>query len=133
VAGVRGYEESSFAGAQRLVARTEERWSFPNVRRFADAGVAVFADVGRQWAGDAPFGVTTPVLSSVGFSLLAAVPPRSARLWRADVAFPLGPGAGSRWTLRFTNGDRTTFEFRTPTDVADRRALTVPTSLFAWP
>jgi hypothetical protein len=131
--GVRGYEEASFAGARRLVVRSEERWSFANVDQLADAGVALFADVGRQWAGDAPYGVTTPVKASVGFSLLAAVPPRSARTWRADVAFPVTGGTDARWTLRFTNGDRTTFEFRNPSDVADRRAPTVPTSLFAWP
>ncbi|MDB4898816.1 MAG: hypothetical protein JWN53_624, partial [Gemmatimonadetes bacterium] len=56
--GVRGYEEASFAGARRLVVRSEERWSFANVDQLADAGVALFADVGRQWAGDAPYGVT---------------------------------------------------------------------------
>jgi hypothetical protein len=131
--GVRGYEESAFAGGQRLVARVEERWAFSPVFNFADMGVALFADAGRQWAGDVPYGVTTPVKKSVGISLLAAVPPRSARLWRADLAFPLNSGANARWTLRFTNGDRTAFEFRTPSDVADRRALTAPTSIFAWP
>jgi hypothetical protein len=131
--GVRGYEESAFAGGQRIVARMEERWTFRPLSNLADAGVALFADAGRQWAGDVPYGVTTPIKTSVGISLLAAVPPRSARLWRADLAFPLGGGANARWTLRFTNGDRTAFEFRTPTDVADRRALTVPTSIFAWP
>jgi hypothetical protein len=131
--GVRGYEESAFAGGQRIVARAEERWAFSPVFNFADAGVALFTDAGRQWAGDVPYGVTTPIKTSVGISLLAAVPPRSSRMWRADLAFPLNAGANARWTLRVTNGDRTAFEFRTPSDVADRRAQTVPRSLFAWP
>ena len=131
--GVRGYEESAFAGGRRLVSRLEERWTFDPPFDFADAGLAFFTDVGRQWAGDVPYGVTTPVKSSVGVSLLAAVPMRSARLWRADLALPLGSGAGRRWSLRVTNGDRTTFEYRAPRDVADRRALTAPTSIFAWP
>jgi hypothetical protein len=131
--GVRGYEESAFAGGQRLVARVEERWAFSPLFNLADAGLALFADAGRQWAGDVPYGVSTPIKTSVGISLLAAVPPRSARLWRADLAFPLNSGGNARWTLRITNGDRTAFEFRTPSDVADRRALTVPTSIFAWP
>lgn len=131
--GVRGYEEATFAGGRRVVARVEQRYAFPNVRRLADLGVALFGDAGRQWAGDVPFGVTTGVKSSAGFSVLAAVPSRSARLWRADFAFPLNAGAGSRLTVRFSNIDRTAFEYRSPRDVSDRRALTVPTSLFSWP
>lgn len=131
--GVRGYEQSTYAGGQRLVARMEERYAFPGVSRFADLGMAVFADAGKQWAGDVPYGVTTPVKGSLGISLLAAVPPRSARVWRADLAFPTSREGGARWTIRFSNLDRTAFEFRNPTDVANRRALTVPTSLFSWP
>jgi hypothetical protein len=80
-----------------------------------------------------PFGVTTPVKSSLGISLLAAVPPRSARLWRADLAFPLNRGARSAMTLRFTNADRTAFVFRDARDVAVGREATVPSSIFAWP
>lgn len=131
--GVRGYENSTFAGGRRLVARVDERYAFPAVRKLADLGVALFADAGRQWAGDASFGVSTGIRTSVGLGLLAAVPARSARLWRADVAFPLGAGAGSSVTVRFSNVDRTAFEYRAPRDVSDRRALTVPTSLFSWP
>jgi hypothetical protein len=131
--GVRGYEDSYFAGGQRLVARMEERYILPNALGTSDLGFAVFADAGKQWAGDAPFGVTVPVKGSVGISLLAAIPPRSARLWRADLAFPVTSGANARWTLRFTNGDRTAFIFRSPRDIADGREITAPTSIFAWP
>lgn len=131
--GIRGYEESPYAGGQRLVARTEERFVRGNVLGSADVGVAGFADVGKLWAGDVPFGVTTPVKGSIGMSLLAAMPSRSARVWRADLAFPLTRDANARWTLRFTNGDRTAFVFRNPNDVADGRELTVPASIFAWP
>lgn len=132
-AGVRGYEESSLVGGSRIVLRTEQRYVFPAVLRQADVGIAMFGDAGRQWAGDVPYGVTTPVKTSVGISLIATVPPRSSRLWRADIAFPLNGGADRHWTLRFTNADRTAFEFRAPNDIADRRALNMPTSLFAWP
>jgi hypothetical protein len=131
--GVRGYEESSLAGGQRVVARVEERFNVGDLLRAAEAGVAVFADAGRQWAGDVPFGVSTPVKTSVGVSLLAALPAHSARLWRADLAFPLSTGANARWTLRFTNADRTKFVFREPRDVAEGRELTMPSSIFAWP
>ena len=131
--GVRGYERSSFAGGQRLVARAEHRYSYGAVRNLGDLAVGGFIDAGRQWAGDVPFGVTTPVKASVGLSLFASVPPRSARVWRADLAFPLSRGARSSVTLRFTNLDRTAFTFRDARDVAMSRELTVPSSIFAWP
>jgi hypothetical protein len=131
--GVRGYEGSYYAGGQRIVARSEERYTLGNFMRMADAGFALFGDVGRQWAGDVPFGVTTSVKASAGVSLLAAIPPKSARVWRTDLAFPLTGGANSRWTLSFTNADRTAFVFRNPRDVAEGREITVPSSIFAWP
>ncbi len=131
--GVRGYEQSYFAGGQRVVTRLEERFVLGTVFGLADTGMGFFADAGRQWAGDVPFGVTTPVKTSVGFSVLAAVPPRSARMWRADIAFPLNSGANARWTVKVTNVDRTKFVFREPRDVAFGRELTVPSSIFAWP
>ena len=131
--GVRGYEGSYYAGGQRLVARTEERYTLGNFLGVADAGFALFGDAGRQWAGDVPFGVTTSVKASVGVSLLAAIPPKSARVWRADLAFPLTGGANARWTLSFTNADRTAFVFRNARDVAEGREITVPSSIFAWP
>jgi hypothetical protein len=131
--GVRGYEKSSYPGGQRLVARTEERYTLGNVLGAADAGFAIFGDIGRQWAGDVPFGITTSVKASAGVSLLAAIPPKSARVWRADLAFPLTGGANARWTLSFTNADRTAFVFRDARDVARGREITVPSSIFAWP
>jgi hypothetical protein len=131
--GVRGYERSTFAGGQRLVARMEHRYAFGAVRNLGDLAVAAFADAGRQWAGDVPFGVNTPIKGSLGVSRLASVPPRSARLWRADVAFPVSRGARSAVTLRFTNADRTAFVFRDPRDVMTGREVTLPSSIFAWP
>jgi hypothetical protein len=131
--GVRGYERSTFAGGQRLVARFEHRHVYGAVRNLGDVALAAFVDAGRQWAGDVPFGVTTPIKGSLGVSLLAAVPPRSARVWRADLAFPLSRGARSWVTLRFTNADRTAFVFRDARDVATGREATVPSSIFAWP
>ena len=131
--GVRGYEESSLAGGQRVVARVEERYLLGKAFNAADAGIAFFADAGRQWAGDVPFGATTPVKTSIGFSVLAALPSRSARMWRADFAIPLNSGANARYTIKLTNVDRTQFVFREARDVAVGRELTVPSSIFAWP
>jgi len=131
--GVRGYENANLPGGQRLVARVEHRYTYGTVMRVADLGFAAFADAGRQWAGDVPFGITTPVKSSIGFSVLAAIPRHSARMWRADFAVPLNRGAGAGFTLRFTNTDRTAFVFRDARDVAKGRELTMPSSIFAWP
>ena len=131
--GVRGYEESTYAGSVRVIGRTEQRYTIPNFLGASDAGVAMFADVGKQAAGDVPFGVTSPVVASIGLSLMAAVPQHSARLWRMDFAVPVTRGAGAGWTVRFTNGDRTAFVFRTPRDVELARETTVPSSIFAWP
>jgi hypothetical protein len=132
-AGVRGYENANLPGGQRLVARVEHRYTYGSFLRLADIGFAGFVDAGRQWEGDVPFGVTTPVKSSIGFSLLAAVPRHSARMWRADIAIPLNSGANAGITLRFTNTDRTAFVFRDARDVAKGRELTMPSSIFAWP
>lgn len=131
--GVRGYEESRLAGGQRVVARLEERYVIGTVFKQADLGVAVFGDAGRQWAGDVPFGETTQVKTSLGFSVLATVPPRSSRLWRVDFAFPLNSGAEKKFTVKISNADRTQFVFREARDVALGREVTVPSSIFAWP
>lgn len=132
--GVRGYEHARTGGARRAVLRVEERRVLGNpFGSLGDIGIATFADVGRVWRGDAPFGVTTPVRTSVGVSLLAAVPSRSARLWRIDVAMPLqGPGRG-RVELGFSNADRTSLFWREPNDIGVMRGRTVPASVFAWP
>jgi Surface antigen. len=131
--GVRGYEESTLAGGQRVVGRWEERYVLGQVFKAADAGLAFFTDAGKQWAGDVPFGVNSGIKTSVGFSVLATVPAKSARLWRADFAFPLNGEARRSFTIKITNADRTQFSFKEARDVEVGRELTVPSSIFAWP
>ncbi len=131
--GVRGFENSALSGAQRLVVRGEERFVLGRPFNLADAGIAFFADAGRQWAGDVPFGSTTPIKGAIGIGVLAAVPPHSGRMWRADIALPLGSGAGGRWTVTFSNFDRSNFQYREPNDVSGAREPTVPRSIFQWP
>ena len=82
---------------------------------------------------DVPFGVSTPIRASVGFSLLGSVPQRSARLWRLDVALPINPGGPRRLEFRIVNSDRTTFFWREPDDVLLARERTAPSSIFNWP
>ena len=131
--GVRGYEEAELGGAARVVARIEERWRVGNVRGTGDAGLAVFAEAGRLWAGDAPYGVTTGYMPSVGVALLAAVPPRSRRIWRLDVAFPLERTAGARWGMRITNEDRTRAFWLEPADLRRNRERSGLVTAFGVP
>ena len=132
--GLIGYHYSGLAGERRNVAHGEVRWSGESLLRRADVGFAAFTEVGTLWAGDAPYGVNA-TRASVGFSILAAYPTRSKRMYRADFAFPLtraGEGKG-RIEVRFSSLDRTQTFATEPTDVSLARTGTEPSRLFAWP
>ena len=131
--GVRGYADEATPGGQRGIVRLEDRFLVGKPFGLGDAGLGFFADAGRLWAGDVLFGQSTPVRASVGFSVLASVPPRSARLWRLDLAVPINPAGPRRLELRITSNDLTTFFWREPDDVQMAREKTVPTSIFTWP
>ena len=130
--GVRGYHGSRIGGGQRAVVRLEERWSIGRITRRADVGLAVFVDAGKIWAGDVPFGVTSPMKGSVGVGFLAA-PPLSKRLWRLDLAIPVSADADAkRWELRLSTTQVRGF-WREPHDVARLRAAAAPSTIFTWP
>ena len=131
--GVRGYDDARAGGGRRAVVRLEDRFRLGHVESTAEYGFAAFAEAGRVWHGDAPFGVTTPVRTAVGVSILAAVPARSARMWRIDLALPLDGPTARRLELGFSNGDRTSVFWREPADIGALRGRTVPASVFAWP
>jgi hypothetical protein len=131
--GVRGYTRSRAAGARRVVARLEDRWFLGGWRDQADVGLALFADAGRVWAGDAPFGVNTPTKFGAGVSLLAAVPAGSKRTWRLDLAFPLSPDGRARWEVRVSVLDVNRIFRRESRDVRRSREIAVPSSVYEWP
>jgi hypothetical protein len=132
--GVRGYGTSETPGAQRIVGRLEDRLYLGRVFTLGDVGIGLFSDAGRLWAGDIPYGMATPFRSSIGVSLLAAVPPGSARLWRVDLAYAVNPEpGGARWELHFEGIDKTLFFLREPSDIEAVRERTVPSSVFRWP
>jgi hypothetical protein len=95
--GLRGFSRNEYAGQRRAVVTLENRaylgWPFP---RLFDLGSVVFVDAGRSWAGDDPFGRSSPVAVSAGFGLRAAFPPGSRRTYRLDVALPVAGGDGRR-------------------------------------
>ncbi len=131
--GVRGYHRSRAAGARRAVARLEDRWRVGRPRGLADVGIALFADAGRLWAGDVPFGASTGPRVGAGAGLLVAIPPQSRHLWRLDVAFPIGPDADAKWEIRVSSQDLTRVFWREPRDVQRNRSRSLPASVFRWP
>ncbi len=132
--GLRGYARSDEPGAQRLVMRAEQRLVLGSRANLADVGMALFVEAGKLWAErSVPYSVTTPWRSAVGVSLLAAVPPRSRRMWRVDVAMPVSSDPRRRLEIRFSNEDRTRVFWREPDDVMAGRDPGVPISLFRWP
>jgi hypothetical protein len=116
------------------VTRLENRQFLGRPFNLADIGVGAFVDAGRMWAGDIPYGVNTPVRSSVGISLLGTAPPASARLWRIDFVMARNPEKGGhRFELRMSSMDKTKFFLPEPTDIERIRERTVPSSVFRWP
>lgn len=133
--GMRGFASSDIGGARRMIARLEDRHLLGKIQNVASVGVAGFFEAGKLWAGDVPYGVTSPISASVGISLLGAVPVQSRRMWRVDLAFPVRgrTQANGKWEIRFTNHDFTRI-FRTePSDVYSSRERSVPGSVFNWP
>lgn len=131
--GVRGFGNAVASGGQRLVLRAEERLFFPHITSKADLAAAIFADAGKLWAGDAPYGVTSPVRSSLGMSFLAAYPTHSKRTYRIDLAIAMNPEhGGSRFEFRIGSADRTRRVWTEPRDVARSRSGAMSTSLLKW-
>jgi len=117
--GLRGFGAASIGGARRLALRAEERWIAPMAPRRWDLGAAVFADAGRLWAGQAPFGETTGWQASAGVSLLGATPRGARHVWRVDIAVPLtSAGQPANVEVRASIRDATRFFWRDPADVA---------------
>jgi hypothetical protein len=90
--GVRGFDRQRFPAGRRLVLTLEHRhylgWPFGGL---FDTGVSVFADGGRTWRGDSPFGVNSGWRVSAGTGLRFAFPAGSRATYRLDVAWPVDP------------------------------------------
>lgn len=131
--GLIGFPGSRGAGGQRVVLRVEERRLMDWFTRRGDIAVAAFADAGRLWAGDAPYGADTPVRSSAGLSLLGAFPKGGKRVYRVDLGFPVNPEPGmAALALRFSVADRTSMVWAEPLDVARMRSGAGRVSLMRW-
>jgi hypothetical protein len=93
VHGLRGYDRERYPGGRRFVLTLEDRffigWPLPAL---LDVGGTVFSDVGRVWAGDAPFGADSGWRTSVGVGLRGSFPAGSRSIYRVDFAWPLDQG-----------------------------------------
>ena len=91
---MRGYSENDLPGGRKAVASVEARFRGAGLlSELMDLGVTVFGDLGAVWKGDAPFGVDSGVLGSLGAGLRVGFPAGTSSVIRFDVAFPVGPGA----------------------------------------
>lgn len=134
IGGVRGYPRSLEAGARRLLVRGEQRLDLARFRGDRAAiGAAAFVDAGRIWAGDVPFGVNTPVRASMGAAVLAAVPARSQRTIRAEIAMPFDRSHGARPELRFVVREPARGFWFEPPRIRRARLSAVPEAIFSWP
>ena len=129
--GLIGFVGSKESGGRRAVVRIEERRLVPFLGSRGALAVGAFADAGALWAGDVPYGSTSPLRSSAGVSLFAAVPSASKRLYRVDFGVPLNPETGGgRYAIRLSSADRTGAFWMEPHDVARSRANTA--TLTRW-
>ncbi len=131
--GLRGFRSADVGGARRVVGHIEDRYLIGRRKQIATFAVAAFAEGGKVWAGDSPFGVNTPLYASAGVSLLAASPPQSRRTYRADLAFPVRGPRGHGWEARLTVTDLTRAFRVEPRDIFNNRERSVPSSVFSWP
>lgn len=105
--GVRGFREEDFPGGRRMVVNLEDRiylgWPAPEL---LDLGLTVFADWGKMWAGDVPFGRDWDWQGSVGAGLRIGFPAGTRGVARVDLAWPVnGDGFVSGPVLRIALAD----------------------------
>lgn len=131
--GVLGHAYSTRAGASRVVLRREDRWLLTDEGASADVAIGMFADVGQLWAGDAPFGFNTPLMGSVGLSLMGAYPSGGKRTYRLDIGVPIVRGPGDRAVaIRFSAFDRSSTRMPEPNDIRRSRFETGPATALRW-
>jgi hypothetical protein len=131
--GLRGFRDSRDGGDSRFIVRGEQRQNIGRPFGFGDVAIAAWGETGRLGAGSAPYGITTPWRTSVGAGLLVAVPPRSRRTYRVDVAWAANPDAFSRrWEVRITSGNFTRNFWQDPDEARRGRERSLLPDLFSF-
>jgi hypothetical protein len=131
IGGLPGFPNSGSVGGERAIIRGEERHTIRFITRRADWAIAAFADAGKIWAGDVPFGTTSPIRASAGVSLLAAYPAGGKRTYRVDFAVPLNPD-GAKFEIRFNASDETLSIWRQPNDIAIAHSSATLSNFGSW-
>jgi hypothetical protein len=135
-AGLRGYPRVVHPAGRRVVSTLEWRTAMGSpFSGLMDLGTAAFVDVGRAWAGGAPFGTDSPTLVDAGVGVRVAFPPGARTTYRLDLAVPL-EGDGRFNSLRIAVGlDRSVMVGRRADDPQLLRSLRrgVTASLFNYP
>jgi hypothetical protein len=129
--GLLGFPDALTVGGQRAIVRFEERRVVQMITKRADWAVALFANAGKIWAGDVPFGRNSDVRAAVGVSLLGAYPAGGKRLYRMDIAIPVNPD-GAKFEIRFSSSDETRSIWRQPNDLAIAHSAAVLQNLGSW-
>jgi hypothetical protein len=132
-AGVRGFRGAPVVGAHRAVLRGDYRRNVGGWGERVALAWSTFADIGAVDAGDVPYGRSSGPQASVGMALLAAVPRQSSRVWRLEVALPLGAQAPGTTELRFGMSTPWQDFWRDASDVRAVRAIIPPASLLGFP
>jgi hypothetical protein len=131
--GMRADIDNRYLGTARMVGRLEHRWTGGSIGTRGDFGLAAFAEVGRLWKGDAPFGLDIPRQTAIGISLLGAWPVGAQRIARIDIAYPISGPANRIIEFRFSLADWTRAFWREPAEVRNARAGAVLADIFSWP
>ena len=121
--GVRSLGNDRFPGGRQLLFVLEDRLRFGwTPGKAVDLGATIFGDWGRMWPGDAPYGTDSGWRGAAGFGLRVAIPSASRNIWRPDLVFPVGPGAGGGPIFRVTfELNRMRTGFFTPDAARSRR------------
>ena len=131
--GIRGYGLADLPVGRRVVVQAEQRRFLGTVLGVADVGTAAFVDVGRGWAGGAPFGIETGVRIAVGGGLRVAVPRGSRRTYRLDLALPVTHVRGRGLELTVALNQQFGVFRGEPQDVARSREPLSSSSVFDYP
>ena len=94
--GVRGYRDDELPTSSTLVGFVEERVNLQWLRPVVDLGLTVFADYGRGWAHDIPFGQDTGWRASIGGGIRIGFPAGTGSITHVEVAWPIGRAGGGR-------------------------------------
>ena len=91
---LRGYREEEYPGSQRVIITLEDRVFLPSPSPgLFDMGLSFFLDVGHMRAGEAPFGVHSDWVGTIGAGLRFSLPPGTTNVLRLDLALPMGKKA----------------------------------------